>query len=95
MVTNPKGENQYSEVVGNCCPQPKNQKEDTPQPQQRTSQKLAEQYNVSERTIRTDAASARVIDAIGEIDAEAKQRIFFELTIIQTIKNKPIMAYKK
>ena len=44
-------------------------------PIQTTADKLAEQYNVSERTIRSDAAAARTINAIGEVDPEAKQKI--------------------
>jgi len=40
-----------------------------------TSQRLAQQYKVSEKTIRTDAKIAEVIDAIGAASPEAKRMI--------------------
>ena len=41
--------------------------------QQKTAQRLAEQHNVSERTIRRDARVARAVDKIGETSLVAKQ----------------------
>ena len=72
--------NQYTkEASGNNYHLAKNQNDNDNNtqttPVQTTADKLAEQYNVSERTIRSDAAAARTINAIGEVDPEAKQKI--------------------
>jgi hypothetical protein len=43
--------------------------------QQKTAQRLADQYNVSERTIRLDAEAADAIGKIGEVSPDAKRKI--------------------
>jgi hypothetical protein len=69
IVKNEAGRNQYEqmyEVSRHSDDQPKNQK---------TVQRLAEQYNVSPKTIERDSRVAEAIDAIGESSPEAKREI--------------------
>ena len=67
IVTNETGANQYTkEVSRQNDDQPKNQK---------TVQRLADQYNVSPKTIERDAQLAEAIDAFGEVSPEAKREI--------------------
>ena len=66
IVTNMVGKNQYSEVVAQSGPQPK---------EPHTANRLAEQYNVSRNTIKRDSQFANAISAIGEISPEAKRKI--------------------
>jgi len=63
---NRTGINQYSEVGGQNVTQAKSQS---------TASKLAEQYNVSSRTIKRDALLANAINKIGEASPEAKMDI--------------------
>ena len=63
---NRSGVNQYSEVGGQNVTQPKSQS---------TARKLAEQYNVSSRTIKRDAQLANAINKIGETSPETKMDI--------------------
>ena len=65
LVTNAAGANQHTKEVGTQNGnQPQNQK---------TSERLAEQYNVSKNTIVRDAEVARAIDVIEENSPEAKR----------------------
>ena len=63
IVTNARGINQHSEVDGHNDQQPP------------TATRLANQYRVSSKTIRRDAAVAEAIEMIGEISPEAKRKI--------------------
>jgi len=65
-VTNIIGINQYSEVGGQNDTQPKTQS---------TASRLADQYNVSSRTIKRDAILADAINLIGETSPEVKMDI--------------------
>jgi len=67
--------NQYTKMESGNNYHIPNNKNVNNTPVQTTADKLAEQYNVSERTIRSDAASAKTIDMIGEVDPEAKVKI--------------------
>jgi ParB family chromosome partitioning protein len=63
-VSNEKGVNQFSEVRGNNCTQPK------------TAERLAEQHNVSPRTIKNDAEYTKAVDEVVSNTApEVKQQI--------------------
>ncbi|MCL2814226.1 MAG: helix-turn-helix domain-containing protein [Oscillospiraceae bacterium] len=64
LVKNVSGVNQHTKEVST-------QNENKPQ-NQKTSERLAEQYNVSRATISRDAEVARAVDAIG--DASSKTR---------------------
>ena len=66
LVTNQSGVNQHLEVGIQNEYQP---------PGRRTTQILAEQYNVSPNTIRRDAQVSDAIMAIGEVSPEAKRKI--------------------
>ena len=66
IVSNETGKNQYSEVGGQNDHQPKLDK---------TSDRLADKYKVSPKTIRRDAKVAEAIDIIGETSPEAKKMI--------------------
>ena len=66
LVTNETGANQHKEVGEQNVPQPKNQK---------TAERIADEYNVSSMTIKRDAQLSEAIDAIGESSAEAKREI--------------------
>ena len=66
ILTNAKGKNQHSEVVGQNDQQP---------PNQFTAQRLSRQYRVSPKTITRDAKVANAIDAIGETSPETKRKI--------------------
>jgi len=63
------GLNQYTEVCGQNDHKP---------PGRRTTQILAEQYNVSPKTIRRDSQVSDAIMAIGEVVPEANQAQEFE-----------------
>jgi ParB-like chromosome segregation protein Spo0J len=64
LIPNAEGKNQFSEEVnGNSCRQPP------------TAKRIAEQYNVGERTIRNDGKAADVIDKIGKVSPDAKKKI--------------------
>jgi len=65
-VRNQDGRNQHSEVWVQNEPKPQ---------ERRTSQILAEQYNVSPSTIKRDSQISTAIMAIGEISPEAKLKI--------------------
>lgn len=64
VVTNPDGANQHKKEVGGQNVH-----------QAKTAQKIAEQHNVNEKTIRRDGKMANAIDKIGDISPEAKQKI--------------------
>ena len=64
-ITNERGKNQYKEVMG----------QNDPQPEERTSQKVADLYGVAEKTIRRDGQVANAINKIGETSPAAKQKI--------------------
>ena len=66
IVSNVSGRNQYSEVGGQNDHQPQ---------MQSTAKRLADQYNISPRTIRRDALLASAINKIGEVSPEAKMDI--------------------
>jgi len=63
IIRNKTGRNQFSEVNGQFDPKPP------------TAHRLAQRYHVAPKTIRRDARVADAIDAIGEISAQAKQKI--------------------
>lgn len=66
-LPNPEGKNQYDEVDGQNVHQPKEE--------QSTAQRIADQYHVTEKTIRRDAKVAKAIDEIGKTSPVAKQKI--------------------
>ena len=66
IITNINGNNQYNVVGDQNDHQPRGEK---------TAQRLAKQYNVSEPTIRRDEKFADAVNAIGESSPEAKRNI--------------------
>ena len=66
IIKNQDGLNQYTEVCGQNDHKP---------PVRRTAQILAEQYNVSPKTIQRDSQLLDAIMAIGEVSLEAKRKI--------------------
>ena len=73
LVTNESGKNQFGEVVRQNDGQPKGSS---------TAKRLAEQYNVSSRTIERDARIAVALAAIGEVSPDAKREILSGATRI-------------
>jgi len=66
IVKNDGGKNQHSELWDQNDPKARNKT---------TAQRLAEQYNVSQMTIKRDANVSNAIMAIGEVSSEAKRKI--------------------
>lgn len=81
-ITNSKGKNQYSgEVGGNYCPQPN-----------KTSDELAEKYNVGARTIKDDSKFAQGVDLISDLDETKREEI---LSGKSDLKDKDIIQIAK
>jgi len=70
IITNATGKNQHNEVGDQNEPQPQNETF-----QGKTSDFLADHYNVSPMTIKRDAQVANALEAIGEISPEVKMDI--------------------
>jgi len=66
IIKNDGGKNQHSELWDQNDPKARNKT---------TAQRLAEQYNVSQMTIKRDANVSNAIMAIGEVSSEAKRKI--------------------
>jgi hypothetical protein len=79
-IPNADGNNQYVEVMGTSCPQPR----------EFTASRLAKQHRVSERTIKNNAKYTQAIDAIASATSpQVRQQILsgeFKLTQTTTLK---------
>jgi len=82
LVTNESGKNQHTEVNDQSDHQPKDESgtevsgKSYHQPKnKKTEEKLAEEYNISPKTVRNNAKKAEATNAIGEVSKEAKEKI--------------------
>ncbi len=76
IISNEKGHNQYTRLVGgNCCHQPNQPptaESETNSSSLKTRDRLAEEYGIAARTIQTDAQFSKAVDAM---PPETKEKI--------------------